>query len=59
MYLNGIQSRSVRVSLHGIPHFPDGIPAEETSADAIAPFAEDQAVIDLFGAEYRAREYEL
>lgn len=40
-------------------YFPDGIPAEETSADAIAPFAEDQAVIDLFGAEYRAREYEL
>lgn len=40
-------------------YFPDGIPAEETSADAIAPFEEDQAAIDLFGAEYRAREYEL
>lgn len=40
-------------------YFPDGIPTEETSADAVAPFAEDQAVTDLFGAEYRAREYEL
>ncbi|SRR5690606_31015081 len=40
-------------------YFPDSIPTAEESTDAIAPFGEGQAAFDLFGAEYRAREYEL